>query len=117
MNVAVSLSVLAFCHAVAGWPALSANLAAWLVSTGPAYFMSRAWVWRQRGPHRLTAEVLTFWVIALIGLVVSSLAVGVVEHVTDRTAFVLLGNIAAYGTVWLGKYLFLDQIMWRRPTP
>ena len=115
VNVVVSLSVLAFCHGVARWPALGANLAAWLVSTGPAYLMSRAWVWRQRGPHRLTAEVLAFWVLALIGLAASSLAVGLVERFSDRTAFVLAANIAAYGAVWLGKYLFLDQVMWRRP--
>ncbi len=114
VNVTVGLSVLAVGHGVLGWPAVGANLAAWMVGTAPAYLLSRAWVWQQRGPHRLGGEVLTFWVIALVGLVVSSVAVAIVEHLTDRTVLVAAGNLAGYGMVWVAKYVFLDQVMWRR---
>ena len=113
VNVSSGLTVLAVCHAVLGWAAVGANLAAWMVSTVPAYLLSRAWVWRQSGPHRLAGEVLTFWVLALVGLGLSSLVVGIVEHYTQRTLLVVAGNLCAYGTVWVAKYLFLDQVMWR----
>ena len=113
VNVTVGLSVLSVCHAVLGWPAVGANLAAWMVGTAPAYLLSRAWVWQRRGPHRLGGEVLTFWVMALVGLALSSLAVGIVERYTPRTVLVMAGNLGAYGVVWVAKYLFLDKVMWR----
>ena len=114
VNVTVGLSVLAICHAVLGWPAVGANLAAWMVGTVPAYLLSRAWVWQRSGPHRWGGEVLMFWIMALVGLGLSSLTVAVVEHFTQRTLLVVVGNLSAYGTVWVAKYLFLDRVMWPR---
>lgn len=114
VNVTVGLGVLATCHGVLGWPAAGANLAAWMVGTVPAYLLSRAWVWQRRGPHRLGGEVLTFWIMALVGLAVSSLAVTVIERLADSTVLVLAGNLGAYGSVWVAKYVFLDRVMWPR---
>ena len=99
---------------VLDWPAVGANLAAWMVSTVPAYLLSRAWVWQRSGPHRLGGEVLTFWIMALVGLGLSSLTVAIVEHFTQRTLLVAAGNLFAYGTVWVAKYVFLDRVMWPR---
>ena len=114
VNVTVGLSVLAVCHGVLGWPAVGANLAAWMVGTAPAYLLSRAWVWQRSGPHRLGGEVVTFWVMALSGLALSSAAVTIIEHLADRTVLVLAGNFGAYGSVWGAKYIFLDRVMWPR---
>lgn len=114
VNVTVGLTVLAICHGVLGWPAVGANLAAWMVGTAPAYLLSRAWVWQRSGPHRLGGEVLTFWVMALVGLALSSLAVAVIGHFTQRTLLVVAGNLAAYGSVWVAKYVFLDRVLWPR---
>ena len=114
VNVTVGVVVLAVCHAVLGWPAIGANVAAWMVGTVPAYLLSRAWVWQRSGPHRLGGEVITFWIMALVGLGLSSLTVAIVGHFTERTVLVVAGNLGAYGIVWVGKYLFLDQVMWPR---
>ncbi len=114
VNVTVGIGVLGVCHGVLGWPAVVANLAAWTVGTAPAYLLSRAWVWQRSGPHRLGGEVLTFWIMALVGLALSSLAVAIIEHLADRTLLVLAGNFGAYGSVWVAKYIFLDQVMWPR---
>ncbi len=114
VNVTVGLSVLAVCHGALGWPAVVANLAAWIVGTAPAYLLSRAWVWQRSGPHRLGGEILTFWVMALVGLALSSLVVAIIEHLADRTVLVLAGNFGAYGSVWVAKYIFLDRVMWPR---
>lgn len=112
VNVTVAVAVLTVCHGALGWPALGANVAAWMVGTVPAYLLSRAWVWQRSGPHRLGGEVATFWVIALVGLALSSVTVAVVERFTDRTVLVVAGNLVAYGTVWVGKYVFCDLVMW-----
>ena len=85
-----------------------------MVGTVPAYLLSRAWVWQRSGPHRWGGEVLTFWSIALVGLVLSSVVVRVVEEFTSETAIVVAGNLSAYGTVWVAKYLFLERVMWPR---
>ena len=114
VNVTVGIGVLAVCHGALGWPAVVANLAAWMVGTAPAYLLSRAWVWQRRGPHRLGGEVVTFWTVALVGLALSSLAVAIIEHLSDRTLLVVAGNLGAYGGVWAAKYVFLDQVMWPR---
>ena len=115
VNVAVGVMVLAVGHGVLGWSALGSNLAAWLVSTMPAYLLSRAWVWGRTGRHRLGGEVVAFWGMALVGLALSSLAVRIVEHFTQLTVLVVAGNLSAYGVVWVAKYLFLDRVMWRAP--
>ena len=116
VNVSVGICVLTVCHAVLDWPAVGANLAAWMVSTVPAYLLSRTWVWQRSGPHRLGGEVLTFWIMALVGLGLSSLTVAIVEHFTQRTLLVAAGNLFAYGTVWVAKYVFLDRVMWPKAT-
>lgn len=112
VNFTVGVTTLAVCHGLLGMRAVGANLAAWMVSTVPAYLLSRAWVWQQVGAHRVRGEVAPFWVMALIGLAVSSAAVELIDRFTDRTLLVLAGNIAAYGIVWVAKYLFLDRVMW-----
>ena len=114
VNVTVGLTTLAVCHGVLGWPAVAANLAAWMVGTAPAYLLSRAWVWQRSGPHRLGGEVLAFWILALVGLALSSLVVTIIEHLADRTVLVVAGNLGVYGSVWVAKYIFLDQVMWPR---
>jgi len=112
VNVGIGSSVLAICHGVLGWSAIVANLAAWLLGTAPAYLMSRAWVWQRSGPHDLGGEVLTFWVMALVGLAVSSLAVLIIERLTDATLLLVAGSLAAYGIVWVARYIFLDRVLW-----
>ena len=114
VNVTVGVSVLAICHGLLGWSAVASNLAAWLVSTVPAYLLSRSWVWQRRGPHRLGGELLTFWILALVGLGLSSLAVGLVALYTAWTPLIVVANVSAYGMVWIAKYVFLDRVMWPR---
>ena len=113
VNVTTGMTTLAVCHAVFGWPAVASNITAWMVSTIPAYLLSRAWVWKRDGTHDMGREVLPFWVLAFVGLVFSSIVVALVEQQTERTTFILIANLAAYGIVWMAKYVFLDKVMWR----
>ncbi len=116
VNVVTGMGTLALAHAVFGFPALAANLTAWAVSTVPAYLLSRHWVWEQSGDHRVGGEILPFWLLALFGLTVSTLAVGAVASRTDATVWLMAGSLAAYGFVWVVKYLVLDKLMWPEPT-
>jgi putative flippase GtrA len=116
VNVLTGVSTMAFFHGVLHWSGVSSNLMAWSVSTAPAYLLSRAWVWQQSGSHRLSGEVVPFWVMALAGLLLSTFVVNLVDQRTDRTSLVLVALLAAYGVVWVAKYVILDKVMWQRPT-
>ncbi len=114
VNVAIGMTTLAFCHAVLGWSAVASSVSAWVVSTGPAYLLSRYWVWQKTGSHSVSAEILPFWMLALAGLAFSTLVVVIVASITDSTVAILLGNLGAYGVVWVVKYLVIDNLMWSR---
>jgi len=112
VNVVTGMSTLAFCHAVLGWSPVASSISAWAVSTIPAYLLSRHWVWQQSGSHSVSAEIMPFWILALAGLAFSTLVVGLVGTYTDSTPIILLGNLGAYGVVWVVKYLVIDNLMW-----
>ncbi len=112
VNVVVGLTTLAVALELLLLSPLAANIVAWLVSTFPAYLMSRYWVWQQLGTNSLKSEITPFWIIALVGLVVSSLSVVALSTITNNTIVFLIGVIAAYGIVWVAKYLILDGWLW-----
>lgn len=112
VNVVVGLSTLAFALEVLDFAPMVANLTAWVVSTGPAYLLSRYWVWQQLGANSVRSEIVPFWIIAGIGLVLSTATIGVLGIITDHTLILLAGTIVAYGLVWIAKYLVLDGLLW-----
>ncbi len=117
VNVLTGMSTLAFAHAVLGWSAVVSSISAWAVSTVPAYLLSRYWVWQQSGSHSMSAEIMPFWILALAGLSFSTLVVAIVARVTASTPVILLGNLGAYGVVWVVKYLVIDNLMWSHDDP
>ena len=112
VNVVTGITTLAVCLEVLGMQRVAANVTAWMVSTVPAYLLSRYWVWQQRGANSVKAEVAPFWILALVGLAFSTLCVWLVGFVTDRTIFLIATNFCAYGVVWVAKYVILERLMW-----
>lgn len=115
-NVVFGQSLLFGFHTVLGWPGWYANFAAVAVSSIPAYLLSRRWVWRQQGRHSLAAEVVPFWMMSFLGLVISTIAVALVDRRFDGALPVQLANIGSFGLVWVFKFVVLDRVMWRHPT-
>lgn len=112
VNVVVGQSLLVLFHGVLGWPGVAANISAVCLSTVPAYLMMRHWVWGQKGSHRLGAEIVPFWTMATIGLVMSTIAVAWADSRFDSTIAVNLANITAFGLVWVCRFFILDHLMW-----
>jgi len=83
------------------------------ISAVPAYLLSRHWVWRQRGRNSFTTEVLPFWSMALLGLIISTVAVAIVDDRYDGALPVQLASVASFGVVWVLKFFVLDRLMWR----
>ena len=96
-----------------------ANAAAVIISAIPAYYMSRAWVWGKRGKSELKREVLPFWIFVFIGLLLSTVGVGLVAHFyaapKDASFFApakLAANVAsllAFGVLWVIRFFWMDK--------
>ena len=112
VNVVVGLSTLAYALEALDLTPAIANLTAWMVSTGPAYLLSRYWVWQQLGANSVKSEILPFWIIAFVGLTLSTGTIALLGMITDNTPVLMLCTVVAYGVVWVAKYLVLDGLLW-----
>jgi putative flippase GtrA len=109
----VITQVLIFAFLGLDWPEWVANAVAVCISSVPAYLLNRAWVWNKRDAHSFKTEVLPFWGMALLGLVLSTIAVAIVSNYTEAKIAVSLTNIAAFGVLWVGKFFVLEKMLFK----
>lgn len=111
--VAVSQLVLLTTNGLLGWSAVTSNLTAVMIGSIPSYLLNRAWVWGKKGKNHLWREVVPFWALALLGLGFSTLLVAIAHSWNEATWVVSAANLAAFGILWVAKYLLLDAILFR----
>ncbi len=114
VGVILTQSLLVFFHGIANIDAEVSNVLAVMLTSVPVFYLNKRWVWGQQGRAQMRREVLPFWGFTLLGLVVSTVLVTVVDNYTDRTWPVLLANIGGFGLVWVAKFLFLDAVVFGR---
>ncbi len=84
----------------------------------PSYILNRQWVWKKGGRSHLWREVLPFWVMSITGigfaLYTASLAHNYAEahnlHHLARTILVVGANVAAFGILWVLKFVILNRL-------
>ncbi len=103
--------LLIICHAWVGLTAVVSNIIAVSVSSVPSYLLNRSWVWGKGGRSHLWREVVPFWVMALMGLGLSTLFVSVAARWSHLTLVVLAANLAGFGLLWVVKYVVLDRVL------
>jgi len=99
--------------------AMECNVIATVVSSVPAYYLNRSWTWGKRGRSRVWGEVVPFWTIALIAMVLSTVAVGVAAHNADRISHGSLerallvngANLVTYAILWTVRYMVLNRYL------
>ena len=100
------------------WSAVISTLFANIVAGVPSYILNRRWVWGKSGRSHWWREVLPFWVMSLTGigfaLFTATLAKDFAaahgfQHLA-KTVLVVGANIAAFGIVWLLKFLVLNRL-------
>jgi putative flippase GtrA len=111
VGIVLTQSLLVLLVGVENLDAELSNLIAVMVTSIPVFYLNKRWVWGKAGPAQMRREVLPFWAFTLLGLVVSTVLVTVVDNYTDRTWPVLLANIGGFGLVWIVKFLFLDAVV------
>ena len=117
INVTTGQTLLYVCYARLNWPGMLANMVAVAAGSVPAYLLSRHYVWkREKGDHKVGAEILPFWGLAFVGLVLSTALVGVVDSFSDRTLAVQGANAAAFGSLWIVRFVVLEHLLWGERT-
>ena len=113
-NLVFGQSLLFLFYSVLDWRAGVANVAAVCISAGPAYLLSRKWVWGQTGSHSVRNEMAPFWGLALLGLLISTFAVSWADKRWDSSFAVMAASILSFGFVWVFKFFILEKIMWKQ---
>jgi putative flippase GtrA len=114
-NVVLGQTLLFGAQTLLGWSAVVSNLFAVGISAIPGYLLSRYWVWQKRGRNHFMREVVPFWSLALLGLVVSTVSVWYVERQwSPQPVIINLTNLVAFGVVWVGKFLVLDRVLFKQ---
>jgi putative flippase GtrA len=113
VGVSVGVPVLAICYGLLGWNELVANLASVTAGAIPNYLINRTWTWHQTGKNRLWGEVVPFWVMSILGMILSLFAVNYADDRWGTTIAVVAAQLSGFGVVWLAKFLVLDKVMWK----
>lgn len=100
------------------------NVIATAIATIPSYYLNRNWVWGKAGKSHFMREVVPFWVIAFVSLVLSTAAVGLAQHeakhLSSHTLVTLIiegANFATYGFLWAAKFLIFNRLLFNREHP
>ena len=124
VSVVVSQIVLFFAQSF--WSARTSNIVAVCVSAVPSYYLNRAWAWGKTGKSHLMKEIVPFWSLALLGLVLSTWAADYAEsnahHLTSSDlgvrVVVNLAALAAFGVLWIGKFFIFNKMLFvHQPEP
>ena len=107
-GVVLTQALLVGCLLV-GVGAAPANVVACMAASVPIFSINRRWVWEQRSRADLRAEVVPFWILTVLGVVVSTVVVDVVATVTTAPLLLSGANIAAFGLLWVAKFFVLDD--------
>jgi putative flippase GtrA len=111
--IAVGQPVFWIFNGAIGWGAISSNLVSVSAGAVPNYLINRRWTWSQTGRNRLWGEIVPFWVMSALGMILSLIAVDYAEERWDSTAVNSMAQLAGFGVLWIAKFLVLDKVMWR----
>ncbi len=90
-----------------------------VISTVPAYFLTRNWAWGKSGRSHFWHEVAPFWIIAGVSTVLAAIASdaadSVAKHFTHshflQTICVAGANLLTYGIIWLVKFFLFNNVL------
>jgi putative flippase GtrA len=105
--------------------AAKANVCATAIATVPSYYLNRTWAWKRAGKSHLMREVVPFWVIAFLSLLLSTGAVDFASreahnfhlHSRAETLLVEFANFFTYGVLWVAKFWFFNKVLFKHHAP
>jgi putative flippase GtrA len=113
-GVVSSVITLNVCLLVLDLSAVVSNIIAVTVGSIPNYLINRAWTFSKSGTHSFTREILPFWLMAVLGLALSTFSVAWADQRWDGNTIALnIANLAAFGVLWVAKYFVLERILFK----
>lgn len=117
--ISVAVSQVVLFVAQFAWSARTSVIVATCVSAVPSYQLNRAWAWGKRGRSDLLTEILPFWGMAILGLILSVWFADFVDSHAHEITGSHLGQkllvngaaLAAFGILWVAKFLILNRIL------
>src|SRR5688572_1276920 len=104
-GVITSVIALNTCLLVIGLGAVTSNIISVTLGSIPNYLINRAWTFNKRDAHSFTREILPFWLMAVLGLVISTFAVAWADDRWDGNTIALnLANLGSFGLLWVAKF-------------
>jgi putative flippase GtrA len=93
---------------------LTANILAGV----PSYLLNRRWVWKKGGRSHIWREIVPFWVMSIIGILFALYTASLAQSFANthhlqhlaRTVLVVGANVAAFGILWVLKFLILNRL-------
>lgn len=119
VSTAVSFGVLAIVFGVLHlFGEIGSTVFANVCATIPSYYLNRKWVWGKGGRSHLLKEIVPFWCMSAIGIVVSIGGAAVARHLgiehhlshLQQTVVVLAANVTSFGVFWILKYLVFNRL-------
>ncbi len=119
VSTIVSFTVLAIVYGVLRlWGEIASTVFANVVATVPSYYLNRMWVWGKGGRSHLVKEVIPFWCMSALGIVVSIGGAAIARHVGneydlshfEKTLLVLFANVMSFGVFWFLKFLVFNRL-------
>ena len=124
VSTVVSFGVLAIVFgAVHLFGEIGSTVFANTVATVPSYFLNRQWVWGKSCRSHLMKEIVPFWIMSAVGIVVSiggaavARHIGIEHHLDHRTQtiVVLIANLISFGLFWVLKYMLYNRLFHVHP--
>ena len=113
-GVVTSVIVLNVCLLVIDLDAVTSNIIAVTAGSVPNYLINRAWTFGKRDSHSFTREILPFWLMAVLGLILSTFAVAWADDRWDGNAIAVnIANLAAFGVLWVAKFFVLERVLFK----
>lgn len=117
--VMVSEICLIMFNGVVGMSAWVSSSLATSIAAIPNYYLNRKWAWGKHGRSHLLKEVVPFWALAFAGWALSTYSVYVMERYAKHhhfahvwaTASVAVVYIAAFGVLWIAKFMIFNKLM------
>jgi putative flippase GtrA len=100
------------------WGEVVSTLFANVMAGIPSYILNRRWVWGKSGRSHVWREILPFWVMSLTGIGFALYTASLAHNYADahhlqhlaRTVLVVGANVAAFGILWILKFLILNRL-------
>jgi putative flippase GtrA len=111
-GVVTGTAVLAFCSAVLDWGPITSNVTSVMIGAVPNYLINRYWTWSKTDKNRFWGEVVPFWGMSVLGLLLSIWFVVLADHRWPDSTFArVAANLSAFGLLWVAKFLLLEKVL------